>query len=898
MIIKQYVQRFRKAFNHPRRKPFYRPQLERLEDRLTPSTHTWTGAQSELWSNNGNWVGNAPMGDPVADLVFPHDGVTNKTSKDDYLGHINIQSIQLDGDTFILSGVGGASISLLRDIIDNSPGDNSVELNMDLPDDHLHNHEVKLESNANLTMSGDISGPPQSHSALVPGGQGGKLLLTGHNTFAAGMVIGKATVTIMGDNVFPARAPLGIQGEGRLELIDNIVEASELAGLGTISLVQDSLLTLYGDSNIFAGTIVGSGKLSVAQDSVVELDGNNTYSGETGVIGTLRGSGSVGLIICYGTVNPGSSRSVTGTLSSGLTEFTPDSKFKVRLNGTTPGTQYDSLAVDGAVYLNQYGSQSPTLDASLGFASHLGDTFTILTSTGGITGTFAGLPDGANFGVNGTPMQIHYTGTSVVLTHRPQFLPPVTYGVISQGPNLVAVGDFRGNGVKDLVTSNRVDSSVKVFLGNVDSLGNGDGTFSQHALSSTNTDPYATSLTVGDFNGDGKLDIVTTSYVYPSLSVLLGNGDGTFQTAHTYPLGRPPNAVAVGHFHDDPNHPNILDLVTANYDQSSVSVLLGKGDGTFQPAVTYDVGLHPTSVAVGDFRGNGTLDIVTGNGGGHSVTVLLGNGDGTFDQITAQDYQAGYVSAVAVGDFRGNGMLDIITVNGAQGQGTVSVLLGNGHGTFAGAQNTYLGDYPTDLALGDFDADGKLDVVVTIYSPTSSPGLALLYGRGDGFFQAPIHYDLPPIMYNLVADSFQGRGNRFQDVAVISAGVVSVLLNVGDGSVPAPGPPGEHPHPAAAVGRFPGDAFPLLAGPGTGLRASPNLDAATTSVIPWLRALPQVLDVAGVDLFFAAAAEPDRAFGWPPSKREAWLGADEWWVDGPGKDGALLDRTLWALPTT
>src|SRR5262249_32259539 len=154
------------------------------------------------------------------------------------------------------------------------------------------------------------------------------------------------------------------------------------------------------------------------------------------------------------------------------------------------------------------------LYTSVPFASHPGDSFTILTSTDGITGTFAGLPDGKNFSVGGTPMQIHYTGTSVVLTHRPQFLPPVTYAA-GRNPSLLATGDFRGKGVKDLVTANFFDGTVNVLLGN------GDGTFQAAVSYDTTSNPE--SVAVGDFNGDRKLDLVTTNINtgIPTLSVFL-----------------------------------------------------------------------------------------------------------------------------------------------------------------------------------------------------------------------------------------------------------------------------------------------------------------------------------------------------------------------------------------
>ena len=140
-----------------------------------------------------------------------------------------------------------------------------------------------------------------------------------------------------------------------------------------------------------------------------------------------------------------------------------------------------------------------------------------------------------------------------------------------------------------------------------------------------------------------------------SFSVLLGNGDGTFKGAASYGAGSSPFSFAVGDFNGDGK----LDLAVANYGTNYATVLLGNGDGTFKGAVSYSAGSYPVSVAVGDFNGDGKLDLVVANQDSGDVSVLLGNGgDGTFQVAGTHSVAGSVLDSVVVGDFNGDGKLD------------------------------------------------------------------------------------------------------------------------------------------------------------------------------------------------------------------------------------------------
>ncbi len=308
---------------------------------------------------------------------------------------------------------------------------------------------------------------------------------------------------------------------------------------------------------------------------------------------------------------------------------------------------------------------------------------------------------------------------------------PVMYSTGSFNPMSVAVGDLNGDGIPDLVVASQCASSVNCGTGQVSVLlGNGDGTFQSPVPYSTGTGS-SYFVVIGDFNGDGSPDLAvanqTSQTANSTIAILLGNGDGTFQAPVSYSTGAPSAVfLAAADFNGD----GALDLAVANSGtQDSVSILLGNGNGSFQTAAIYGSGgAFVNALAVADFNGDGAPDLAVINGcasdsnltcsGSGAVGVLLGNGDGTFQAPVSYGSGGNYANSVAIADFNGDGIPDLAVGNygpsaGGSSAGVLSLLLGNGDGTFQPAATFGTGgDFTASVAAGDFNQDGQPDVAV------------------------------------------------------------------------------------------------------------------------------------------------------------------------------------------
>jgi hypothetical protein len=307
------------------------------------------------------------------------------------------------------------------------------------------------------------------------------------------------------------------------------------------------------------------------------------------------------------------------------------------------------------------------------------------------------------------------------------------YYLANLNARTVQAADFNGDGNMDLLTSNAFyysDGSGNDYGNSSVLFGNGFGNYTK--LVNYNTlGGYSTNISIADFNGDSKKDIVLSYYNSSQVSVLFGNSSGTFTNTINSPIGSANGKNATGDFNNDGK----MDLAVTNF--YNTSVLLGTGTGSFSAAITYPTSTNPSDVVAGDFNSDGKIDLAITNAGANNVSILIGNGLGSF--ATAVNYAVGSnPNSIITKDLNGDGKLDLAITNYYSND--VSVLMGSASGTFALATSYTVVSSPTSITAADFNSDGFIDLINSNYNYSS--GISILLGSASGTFAPAANYGL------------------------------------------------------------------------------------------------------------------------------------------------------------
>ncbi len=516
-----------------------------------------------------------------------------------------------------------------------------------------------------------------------------------------------------------------------------VASPTTVTGGGTVTYS----ITLSGAAPSGGASIpITSSATNVIPNATVSIPAGSTTGSNTVVTQNPPSTTNVMVTASYGGTSPSATVTVNPATSTTSGIPVPSLLIPVVPASTPPSSATTPITLRGTgftagsvVYANQTAVLTVYVDPSTVQATL---PASVSNGTWNMMVTNSGPPHSTS---NSIPMHFTSARSSLAFTAPSNIAQSCTNGA----PFNPVVGDFNNDGNLDIALT--CGQAIDVLIGN------GNGSFTQKSqLQLTNTNESW--LIVGDANGDGIQDIVTYDYTTDGsntvgITVFLGNGDGTFTKKPQIEVQQSTldsssqQPFVVGDFNGD-GHLDIALLTT-----QGVDVLLGNGDGTFGAPVSFGNVTSPTSVAIADFNGDGKLDIAMSDSTNKAIAILFGNGDGTFQ--TQTEYSSnGYSSQILVADFNGDGHPDIAMSNqgpvGTTGSGA-QILLNNGNGAFASPVPVDPGQDDASLATDDINGDGKLDIVVyRLYSydatgqllPSPTMAAVAFLGNGDGTFSS------------------------------------------------------------------------------------------------------------------------------------------------------------------